>query len=124
VTEWISAEPCNWDRDSECVELAALDGGRVGIRSSLDPDGPVLTVNVADIRRLFDEVRANKPTWQYTGRVRIAALDGHENLLYLTGEDAPRHGLLFNDTELEYLWRGVEDGKFDSLLAAAGVPAS
>jgi len=123
VTDWISAEPCNWDRDSECVELAALPDGKVGIRSSLDPDGPVLVVEVADIRRLFDEILANKPTWEFTGRVRIAVLDDCENVLYLVGEGAPRHGLLFDDTELEYLWRGVEDGKFDQILAA-GVSAS
>jgi len=122
VTDWISAEPCNWDRDSECVELAALPDGKVGIRSSLDPDGPVLVVEVADIRRLFDQILANKPTWECTGRVRIAMLEGHENVLYLVGEGAPRTGLLFDDTELDYLWRGVEDGKFDQILAAE-VPA-
>ena len=46
----------NWRRSSGadpaavCIEMAALPGGGIGVRSSADPDGPALVYTRAEIR--------------------------------------------------------------------------
>ena len=38
---------------SECVELTALESGRIGVRDSKDPDGGVLELSRADLAALL-----------------------------------------------------------------------
>jgi hypothetical protein len=55
-----------WRRSSsstgngECVEVAALPDGTVGVRDSKDPDGPVLTFTRAEMRAWLQGVRAGE----------------------------------------------------------------
>jgi len=45
--------------NSNCVEVRGA-GGRVQVRDSKDPDGPVLTVSPAAWRRFLNQVRRGK----------------------------------------------------------------
>ncbi|HUK68232.1 MAG TPA: DUF397 domain-containing protein [Streptosporangiaceae bacterium] len=56
--EWCKASKSN--SFSNCVEVRAA-GGRVQVRDSKDPDGPVLTVSPAAWHRfLLDQVKRDK----------------------------------------------------------------
>ncbi|HKH06008.1 MAG TPA: DUF397 domain-containing protein [Acidimicrobiales bacterium] len=44
----------------ECVELARLDGGRIGLRDSKDPGGPVLRFTVAEVAAFVAAVKAGE----------------------------------------------------------------
>lgn len=56
--------PVRWRKSSasspsgNCVELAALSAGRVGIRNSRDPFGQVLVVTRGELAALLSAVRA------------------------------------------------------------------
>jgi hypothetical protein len=43
-----------------CVELAALAGGRIAVRNSRDPSGPVLVYTRAELAAFLDGVRAGE----------------------------------------------------------------
>jgi hypothetical protein len=53
----------NWRKSShsndlgECVEVAALPAGAVGVRDSKDPDGPHQTVSRRAFRNLLEQAR-------------------------------------------------------------------
>lgn len=40
----------------ECVEVAGLPAGTVGVRDSKDPDGPILALTRRAFRSLLDQV--------------------------------------------------------------------
>ena len=54
---------CGWIKSSlsfsngNCVEVAALAGGDVGVRNSRDPDGPVLRFTPAEWRAFLGGAR-------------------------------------------------------------------
>jgi hypothetical protein len=47
-------------QNGACVELAALPDGRVGVRDSKDPGGPVLTFTRPEFRAWLHGVRAGE----------------------------------------------------------------
>lgn len=46
--------------NGNCVEMAALSDGRVAVRDSKDPSGPVLTFTRSEIRAWLHGVRAGE----------------------------------------------------------------
>jgi hypothetical protein len=46
--------------NGECVELAALPDGTVGVRDSKDPDGPVLKFTRAEVRAWLTGARSGE----------------------------------------------------------------
>jgi hypothetical protein len=62
----VTTEGLRWRKSTastgngECVELAALPDGTVGVRDSKDPDGHVLTFTRAEMRAWLHGVRAGE----------------------------------------------------------------
>jgi hypothetical protein len=48
------------DPAAVCIEMAALPGGGVGVRSSADPDGPALVYTRAEIRAFILGAKAGE----------------------------------------------------------------
>ncbi|OZM82307.1 DUF397 domain-containing protein [Pseudonocardia sp. MH-G8] len=46
--------------NGNCVEMAALPDGRVGVRDSKDPSGPVLTFTRAELRAWLHGARSGE----------------------------------------------------------------
>lgn len=46
--------------NGNCVELAAMPAGRVGLRNSRDPSGPVLVVTGDELAGLLTAIRAGE----------------------------------------------------------------
>ncbi|MFI7124876.1 DUF397 domain-containing protein [Nonomuraea sp. NPDC050153] len=49
--KWRKSQRSN--ADGSCVELAELPGGRIAVRNSRFPDGPVLVYTKAEVRALI-----------------------------------------------------------------------
>ena len=49
------------DTGGECVEIAALPSGGIGVRDSKNPDGPHLTLSHNDFRTLLDHATTMAP---------------------------------------------------------------
>ena len=53
----------SWGNGGECVQVAAKpSAGRVLVRDSKDPDGPVLTIEPIDWRRFADHLKREPAT--------------------------------------------------------------
>ena len=50
------------DTGGECVEIAALPTGVIGVRDSKNPDGPHLTLSRHAFRTLLDHATTMPPT--------------------------------------------------------------
>jgi hypothetical protein len=46
--------------NGECVEVAVLGDGTVGLRHSKDPDGPVLRFTVAEVAAFLEGAKAGE----------------------------------------------------------------
>jgi hypothetical protein len=52
---WVKASASN--ANGQCVELAALAGGRVAVRNSTDPSGPALIFTPQEFQAFLDGAR-------------------------------------------------------------------
>jgi len=48
--------------NGNCVEVASLPGGEIGVRNSRDPDGPVLTFTPAEWAAFLGRARLSRPS--------------------------------------------------------------
>jgi hypothetical protein len=57
IGKWRKASYCN---NGECVEVALLAGGRVGLRDSKDPGGGALVLSREQAAALLDGIKAGE----------------------------------------------------------------
>ncbi|GGK08512.1 DUF397 domain-containing protein [Streptomyces camponoticapitis] len=55
TADWIKSAKST--ANGQCVELAALPGGKVAMRNSTDPDGPALIFEAREMEAFLDGAR-------------------------------------------------------------------